>query len=128
MKTRLSRAGVAVGAAALVAISAVPAWALQGGGPPPPIERRNDGDDRRRDEDRDFQIINAFWGAQGRSRDVTRILKERIRDGRLHIQASNQEMRGDPIYGVVKTLTVVYEVRGRRREVRIPEGGFLDLP
>jgi hypothetical protein len=77
---------------------------------------------------RDFRIINAFWGVPGRGSEVTRILTERIRDGRLHIQASNQEMGFDPAQGVVKALTVVYEVRGRRREVRIPEGGFLDLP
>jgi hypothetical protein len=112
-------------------------WAMQGFGAPPPAppERRPDGDDRRRDEDRrppervsDLRIVTATWGAPGRSREVTRLLQDRIRDGRLSIRASNDEMGFDPAVQVVKTLIVVYEIRGRRQEARIPEGNLLELP
>jgi hypothetical protein len=109
-------------------------WALEGA-PPPPMERRPDGDDRkpedRRDGDArrdDLRIINAIWGAPGRGREVTRLLQERVRDGRIRIQASNDAMGGDPAVNLVKTLVVVYEIRGRRQEARIPEGSFLELP
>jgi hypothetical protein len=110
-------------------------WALEGAPTPPPIERRPDGDrhdgDDRRDGDAkrgDLRIVSAFWGAPGRGRDVTRLLQDRMRDGRIRIQASNDAMGGDPAVNVVKALVVVYEVRGRRQEARIPEGGFLELP
>jgi hypothetical protein len=102
--------------------------------PPPPQEERRDGDrrdgDRRMDERRDFRILNATWGAPGpgQNREVTRLLQERIRDGRLRIRASNEDMGFDPAVNVVKSLFVVYEVRGRRQEVRVREGDFLELP
>jgi hypothetical protein len=119
-------------------------WALEGSGPPP--DARRDGDERRppdgryddrRPDDRrpdgdvgrgDIRIISAFWGAPGRNRDVTRLLQERMRDGRLRIRASNDEMGVDPAYGSVKALTVVYEMRGRKQEVKVPEGDYLELP
>lgn len=109
-------------------------WAMEGvGGPPPPPPDRRDDDRRppdRRDGDArsDLRIVKASWGAQGRSRDVTHLLQDRIRDGRLRIRASNEDIGFDPAYQIVKTLFVVYEIRGRRQEVRIPEGDFLELP
>jgi hypothetical protein len=51
-----------------------------------------------------------------------------MRDGRISIRATNDEMGFDPALNVVKTLVVVYEIRGRRQEVRIPEGNLLELP
>ena len=112
-------------------------WAMEGGGPD--VRRDGDGrrppekrpDDRRPDGDvgrGDLRILNAFWGAPGRTREVTRLLQDRMRDGHLRIRASNEEMGFDPALGSVKALTVVYEIRGRRQEVKIPEGSFLELP
>jgi hypothetical protein len=111
-------------------------WALEGfASPPPPMERRPDGDDRRPDGDRrdgdfgrDLRIVSAFWGAPGRSRDVTRIVEQSRREGRIRVPASNEAMGFDPAVGQVKALVVVYEFRGRRQEARIPEGGMLELP
>jgi hypothetical protein len=51
-----------------------------------------------------------------------------MRDGRLRIRAANEEMGFDPATGQVKMLIVVYELRGRRQEVRVREGDFLELP
>lgn len=113
-------------------------WAMDGvGGPPPVVDRRNE----RRDDDRhppdtrdgaygrgDLRIVSASWGAPRRSRDVTRVLQDHMRDGRLRIRASNEDMGFDPAYNVVKTLVVVYEIRGRRQEARVVEGDYLQLP
>lgn len=106
-------------------------WALEGGG----------GGEARRDDDRrppdrrdgeavrgDLRIVSASWGARERSRDVTRLVQDKMRDGRLRIRASNEEMGFDPAQGIPKTLVVVYEIRGRRQEARIPEGQGLELP
>ena len=85
--------------------------------------------DRDRDRDRDLRLVNAFWGApNGRGREVTRALQDRIRDGRLRVRATNEEMGFDPAVGQPKMLTVVFEFRGRRQEVRVREGDFLELP
>jgi hypothetical protein len=107
-------------------------WAMQG---PPVSERRPDRDDRRppdrRDGDAargDLRIVSASWGARERNRDVTRIVQERMRDGRLRIRASNEEIGFDPAAGIPKTLVVVYEIRGRRQEARVAEGQALELP
>ena len=115
-------------------------WALDGGGGYYP-ERRPDGDEHRRDDDRrppdrregesvrgDLRIVSAYWGVRERSGDVTRIVQDRMRDGRLRIRASNEEMGFDPAQGIPKTLVVVYEFRGRRQEARVPEGQGLELP
>ncbi len=93
-------------------------WALEGG------EMRRDGDVGRGD----IRIVSAFWGAPGRNKEVTRLLQERMRDGRLRIKATNEEMGFDPAVGQVKMLTVVYEIRGRKQEAKVPEGDYLQLP
>jgi hypothetical protein len=83
----------------------------------------------RGDSDRgDLRLVNAFWGAPGRGREVTRALQDRIRDGRLRVRATNEEMGFDPAVGQPKMLIVVFEFRGRRQEVRVREGDFLELP
>src|SRR5712671_6133045 len=93
----------------------------QGGGDRPP-ERRDD--DRRSD----LRVLNAMWGAPGRGREVTRLLQDRMRDGRIRVRATSDEMGFDPARGQEKMLVVVFEFRGRRQEVRVREGDFLELP
>jgi hypothetical protein len=107
-------------------------WALTGAG-----DFRGDGgrrpfDDRR---SRDFddrggglRIISARYGDDRRSRDVTPLVRDMVRGGRLSVRATNQDMRGDPAVGSDKYLTVVYEYRGRREERRVREGASLELP
>jgi hypothetical protein len=93
----------------------------QGGAERPP---------ERRDNDRggDLRVLNGFWGVPGRGREVTRLLQDRMRDGRLRIRATNEDMGFDPATGQVKMLIVNFEYRGRRQEVRVREGDFLELP
>jgi hypothetical protein len=89
------------------------------------VERREE----RRDDDRgrDFRVLSGMWGVPGRTRDVTRLLQDRMRDGRLRIRATVDEL-GDPARGTEKMLIVVFEFRGRRQEVRVRDGDFLELP
>ncbi len=94
---------------------------------------RDDGDrlgPERRDGEygRDMRIIRAVWGVPGRDREVTALLQERVHDGVLRMRVTNEEIGFDPAYGEVKSLFVMYEVRGRRQEVRVPEGEFLQIP
>ncbi|HVP00745.1 MAG TPA: hypothetical protein VMT15_21900 [Bryobacteraceae bacterium] len=94
---------------------------------------RREGDDRRgpdrKEEYRgELRIVRAVWGIPGRDRDVTRLLQDRVHEGRLRIRATNEDIGFDPAYGSVKSLFVEYEIRGRRQEVRVPEGEFLQIP
>lgn len=76
-----------------------------------------------------IRIIRAFYTADdGRRADVTRLVQERARDGRLRLRVSNQDLGGDPAPTRPKTLTVVYESRGQEREVRAREGDVIELP
>lgn len=59
-------------------------------------------------------------------KDVTEIVRSRVQDGRLSLRASN-DLFGDPLYGVVKTLRVRYRIGPRERERRVAEGETLDL-
>ena len=93
----------------------------QGGGDRPPERRENE-------RGSDLRVLNGMWGAPGRGREVTRLLQDRMRDGRLRIRATSEELGFDPARGQEKMLVVVFEFRGRRQEVRIREGDFLELP
>jgi hypothetical protein len=102
----------------------------QGGGDRPPERRDGDRPQERRENERgsDLRVLNGMWGAPGRGREVTRLLQDRMRDGRLRIRATSDEMGFDPARGQEKMLVVVFEFRGRRQEVRVREGDFLELP
>jgi hypothetical protein len=102
----------------------------QGVGDRPPERRDGDRPQERRDGDRggDLRVLSGFWGAPGRGREVTRLLQERMRDGRLRIRATNEALGFDPGRGQEKVLIVNFEFRGRRQEVRVREGDFLELP
>src|SRR5713101_8764504 len=71
---------------------------------------RDRGRDRDRDRDRDegsgLRIIRAYYGVQGRTINVSEVLRERVREGRLRFMVSNNEMGGDPAPGVEKVLIV----------------------
>ncbi len=71
-------------------------------------------------DDRGVAISSAFWGAgPGRQTNVTRVVRDAVKDGRLRIVASNDDLVGgldnDPAKGHVKTLTVQYRLDGNGR-------------
>jgi len=72
-------------------------------------------------------VVVDFQGLSGTVwKDVTEVVRNAVRDNRLSITASN-DLFGDPLYGVVKTLRVRYRTGLRVQERRVSEGQSLTL-
>jgi hypothetical protein len=97
--------------------------------------RQADWDDRpdnyggRSQEDRDgLRIIRAYYGVQGRTVNVTELLRSRVRDGVLTLVVTNSAFGGDPAIGADKVLIVIYRVQGKESATAVFEGNTLTLP
>jgi hypothetical protein len=97
--------------------------------------RRDDWDDRPAnysDRDREdgsgFRIIRAYYGVQGRTVNVTELLRSRVHDGVLSIVVTNSALGGDPAIGADKTLIVVYRYQGNETAAATREGYNLTIP
>lgn len=98
----------------------------------PDRDDRRDRDDRGRYDSRDYRmdlrIISAKYGYGRRMRDVTNLLRDYARTGRIDIRATNETLGGDPAVGDDKQLFVTFEYQGRRNDVSVREGDRLRLP
>ena len=74
-----------------------------------------------------FELLSADYGTGNTNLDVTAELRERIRGDSLKAIASNN-LKGDPDFGQVKHLTVVYRVGGVTMTNEYREGDFVVLP
>ena len=99
--------------------------------------RRGDHDrDRDRDGDRDrgrgelnaLQILGAYYGVQGRTVNVTELLRRRMREGMVSLAVNNGALGGDPAPGVEKVLIVVYRYQGNETATAVVEGNTLTIP
>jgi hypothetical protein len=99
--------------------------------------RRGDRDDRpgnQGDRDRDrgdsdgLRIVGAYYGVQGRTANVTELLRSRVRDGALSFVVTNGALGGDPAIGVDKVLIVVYRFQGMETATAVREGNTLTIP
>ncbi|MHC4247582.1 MAG: HzsA-related protein [Planctomycetota bacterium] len=65
----------------------------------------------------DYKILKATYGTDEKSRDVTEKLKELATDptGTISLGSYNGHF-GDPCSGIVKTLTITYELKGGKRK------------
>lgn len=92
---------------------------------------RGDGE-REHDRDRDgrngLTIIGGYYGVQGRTVNVTDLLRSRIRDGVLSFVVTNGALGGDPAIGADKILIVVYQYQGRESATAVREGTALTIP
>ena len=77
--------------------------------------------------DNALQINSARWGAGARMQNVTARLQGMVRNNRLTIRATPQNL-GDPAPGTSKTLIVNYSYQGLQRSVNRVEGETLSLP
>lgn len=97
-----------------------------------PREDRDRGDRPRDDHDRgearDLVIIRGFYGAQGRTFNVTEQLRAMIRDGVLAVRVNNENFGGDPAIGADKVLIVIYSFRGQEQATAVREGERLVIP
>lgn len=88
--------------------------------------------DRDRDRDRDdyqgLRILRAYYGVQGRTVNVTELLRSRVRGGTLNFFVANGDLGGDPAVGYDKVLIVVYSYQGTETATAVREGSTLTLP
>ena len=74
-----------------------------------------------------LEILSAQYWTANTNMDVGAELQDRVRDNRLKAIASNN-IKGDPDFGQVKRLTVVYRVGGVIRTNEFREGDVIILP
>lgn len=72
-------------------------------------------------------IISAKYGTDDKWRDVSRQIREKIRNSTLSIKVSN-DIAGDPAFGKVKTLKVEYILDGERNKTQARERQWLHIP
>jgi hypothetical protein len=75
----------------------------------------------------EFEILSAEYWTANTNMDVVDELSERIRPDGLKAVASNN-IKGDPEFGQVKHLTVVYRFGGATRTNEFREGDLVILP
>lgn len=102
-----------------------------------PGDRRDDWDKASipyggRDQDRDdyngLRIVRAYYGVQGRTVNVTDLLRSQVRGGGLSFIVTNSALGGDPAVGYDKVLIVVYRYQGTETATAVREGTTLTLP
>jgi hypothetical protein len=80
------------------------------------------------DDSNGIRIVRAYYGVQGRTVNVTELLRSRVRDGVLNIVVTNSTLGGDPAPGYDKLLIVVYRYQGTETATAVREGNTLSLP
>jgi hypothetical protein len=91
-------------------------------------DRQGDRNDRDRYNGRGIQIIRGYYGVQGRTVNVTDLLRSRMRDGGLSVRVENGALGGDPAVGADKVLIVIYRYQGQEQATAIREGNVLTIP
>jgi hypothetical protein len=80
------------------------------------------------DDSNGLLIIRAYYGVQGRTVNVTDLLRSRVRDGALSFVVTNSAFGGDPAIGSDKVLIVIYRYQGTETAAAVREGNTLSLP
>jgi hypothetical protein len=75
-----------------------------------------------------LRIDRAIYGRNGQGYDVTRRLRQWVRNNTVDIKVSNDNLGGDPNKGADKLLRVQYTYQGRSQSVVVKEGDRLKLP
>jgi hypothetical protein len=97
--------------------------------------RQNDWDDRPANYSGQYQedpnglrIVRAYYGVQGRTVNVTELLRSRVQNGALSLVVTNSAFGGDPAVGYDKVLIVIYRFQGTETATAVREGNTLTLP
>jgi hypothetical protein len=92
-------------------------------------DRDHDRDlNRDRDDSNGLQIVGAYYGVQGRTANVTELLRRRVREGRVSLVVANSSLGGDAAPGLEKVLIVVYRYQGSETATAVVEGNTLTIP
>ena len=83
---------------------------------------------RDREDWNSLTIIRGYYGVQGRTVNVTDVLRSRIREGVLSFVVTNSALGGDPAIGADKILIVVYRYQGKESATAVREGYSLAIP
>ncbi len=75
-----------------------------------------------------LRILRAYYGVQGRTVNVTELLRSRVSGGALSFVVTNSALGGDPAVGYDKILIVVYRYQGTETATVVREGNTLTLP
>jgi hypothetical protein len=75
-----------------------------------------------------LSVVRASYGVPGRMMDTTPAVASRLSNNRLELTVTGDTLGGDPAPGVVKTLTVDYDLNGRRRTATAQDGETLRVP
>src|SRR6267378_8663324 len=84
--------------------------------------------DRDREDWNRLKIIRGYYGVQGRTVNVTDVLRSRIREGVLSFVVTNSALGGDPAIGADKILIVVYRYQGKESATAVREGYSVAIP
>ena len=91
-------------------------------------DRGGDYGGRDRDDWKGVRIIRAYYGIQGRTINVTDLLRSRARAGGLNFVVTNSAFGGDPAVGADKYLIVIYRYQGKEGATFVREGNALTIP
>jgi hypothetical protein len=75
----------------------------------------------------ELRILSAKYGARNKWIDVTMQVRQKINNSTLAIRAGN-DIAGDPLFGVAKTLRLEYVLDGERKTAALREGAELRIP
>ena len=73
-------------------------------------------------------ILKAVYTGGNVQRDVTPVLIKQVRSGQVQFDVSNGPLGGDPCFGKVKSLTVIYRNAGGDFTITASEGERLIIP
>jgi hypothetical protein len=65
---------------------------------------------------------------QGRTANVTELLRNMQRENGLQVMANNRSLGSDPAPGADKVLIVIYRVQGQETAAAVREGNSLTIP
>ncbi|MDQ1405738.1 MAG: hypothetical protein QOG55_1367 [Acidobacteriaceae bacterium] len=91
-------------------------------------DRRDVHRDDRAGAHREVAILRAYWGVQGRTANVTELLRNMQRENGLQVMANNRSLGSDPAPGADKVLIVIYRVQGQETAAAVREGNSLTIP
>lgn len=91
-------------------------------------DRRDEHRDDRAGAHREVAILRAYWGVQGRTANVTELLRNMQRENGLQVMANNRSLGSDPAPGADKVLIVIYRVQGQETAAAVREGNSLTIP